>query len=137
MVEPKISLSLLVPGAGMLSSQECEKNPKDSYEENRLPIVYYKGKGKNQKKIKKLIIFQTRKNKLITQNINISKEAYEDMLNTPTSVKLAKAIKYDVNGEVIVRTWDTMSIDERLKKHFDLIAHDLHAVSYSYEILGD
>lgn len=33
--------------------------------------------------------------------------------------------------------WDTMTVHERLKAHFDQIAHDLGAVSYSYEILGD
>lgn len=124
MVEPKISLSLLVQGAGILSSQECEKNPKESYNEQKMLISFTKGKGKNQKTVKKLLVINTRKQKLVTQNINICEEAYHHMLNTPTTAKLGKV-------------WDTLSEHDRLKCHFDLIAHDLHAVSYSYEVLGD
>lgn len=137
MVEPKVSLSLLVPGAGMLSSQECEKNPKESYNEHKLLISYTKGKGKYQKEAKKLLVIQTRKQKMVSQNINICEEAYHHMIATPTSPKLAKPTKYNQFGEVVERVWDTLSVHERLKHHFDLIAHDLHAVSYSYEVLGD
>lgn len=137
MVEPKISLSLLVQGANMLSSQECEKNPKESYNEHKMLISYTKGKGKNQKTSKKLLVIQTRKQKLVTQNINICEEAYKHMLSTPTSAKFSKPTKKNKAGDVIERVWDTMSVHERLKEHFDLMAHDLHAVSYSYEILGD
>lgn len=137
MVEPKISLSLLVPGAGMLSSQECDKNPKESYDEHKILISYTKGKGKYQKEAKKLLVINTRKQKLVTQNINICEEAYYHMLATPTSPKLAKPTKTNKNGDVVERVWDTLSVHERLKHHFDQIAYDLRAVSYSYEILGD
>lgn len=131
MVEPKVSLSLLVPGAGMMSSQECEKNSKDSYNEHKMLITFTKGKDKNQKVVKKPITIKTRKQKLVTQNINICEEAYNYMLDTPTHPKLSKYAGKDK------RVWDTMSIDEKLRHHFDLIAYDLNAVSYSYEILGD
>lgn len=137
MVEPKVSLSLLVPGAGMMSSQECEKNPKESYDEHKMLISYTKGKGKSQRVAKKLLVINTRKQKLVSQNISICEEAYHHMLSTPTSHKLAKPTKYNKNGEVIERVWDKLTVHERLKYHFDLIAHDLRAVSYSYEILGD
>ena len=137
MVEPKISLSLLVPGAGMLSSQECEKKPKENYNEHKVLINYTKGKGKHQKTVKKLLIVNTRKQKLVTQNINICEEAYHHMLSTPTSPKLARPAKIDRNGAVVKRVWDTLSVHERLKSHFNLIAYDFRAVSYSYEILGD
>lgn len=137
MVEPKISLSLLVQGAGMLSSQECEKKPKESYNEHKMLISYTKGNGKNQKTVKKLLVVNTRKQRLITQNINICEEAYHHMLSTPTSSKLAKPIRTNKHGEVIKRVWDTLSVHERLKSHFDIIAHDFRAESYSYEILGD
>ena len=43
MVEPKVSLNLLVPGAGILSSQECEKNPKKNYDEHKV-LIYVKEK---------------------------------------------------------------------------------------------
>lgn len=137
MVEPKINLSLLVPGAGLLTPEFCEKNPKESYNEHKMLISYTKGKGKNQREAKKLLVIQTRRQRLVTQNINICEEAYKHMLSTPTSAKFSKPTKKNKAGDVIERVWDTKSVHERLKEHFDLMAHDLHAVSYSYEILGD
>lgn len=124
MIEPKISLSLLVQGATMLSSQECEKNPKESYNEHIVTLEFPKGKGKQQRTIKKTFKVQTRKSKLITQNINLCEDAYYYMINNATDPKL-------------IKKWPHMSIDSRLKAHFDLIAHDLRAVSYDYKVLDD
>lgn len=124
MIEPKISLSLLVPGAGLLSSQECDKNSKESYNEHKMLIKFTKGKGKYAREAKKLLVIKTRKQKVVTQNISICEEAYHHMLETPTSSRM-------------IKVWNTLTEHEKLKVHFDLIAHDLHAVSYSYEILGD
>lgn len=135
MAEPKISLSLLVPGANMLSSQECEKNSKDNYEEFKVTVSTVKGIGKNSREVKKVYTVHTRKSRLITHHINMTNEAYEWMLDTPTNSKLAKPLKLNNAGDVIKRVWDTLSIHQRLKAHFDLIAHDLKAVTYSYEIL--
>lgn len=128
---------MLVPGAGLLTPEFCEKNPKESYNEQKMLIKHTKGKGKFQKEVKKLLVIKTRKQRMASQNINICEEAYRSMLDTPTSHKLAKPTKLDKNGEVIERVWDTLSVHDRLKSHFNLIAHDLGAVSYSYEILGD
>ena len=74
---------------------------------------------------------------MASQSINICEDAYNHMLATPTSPKLAKPTKVNSVGDVIERVWDTLPKHERLKNHFDQIAHDLGAVSYSYEILGD
>ena len=120
----KLRLSFYVPGAQMLSSQECEANSKNSYDEHKMLIEYYKGKGKKQKKVKELISFRTRKSKLVTHGINITEEAYQYMLDTPPSEKLLKG-------------WKNMPKGARLKAHFDLIAYDLKAESYNYEILED
>lgn len=124
MVEPKIRLSLLVPGAGMLSSQECEENPKESYDEHRLHINVSKDKGKHKKEVKQVIVVKTRKQKTATQSISISKEAYDYMVETAPSSKLQ-------------RTWNFIPVRERLKAHFDQIAHDLCAIDYTFEIFGD
>lgn len=137
MTELKVSLSFFVPGANMLSSQECDKNPKKNYNEDKMLIRFTKGKGKHQKEREKPLIIRTRKQKLAIQKLNICEEAYKYMLSTPTSVKLSRPTKRNKDGDVIERVWDTMSVHERLKKHFDLLAHDFHAVSYSYEILDD
>lgn len=124
MVEPKVSLSLLVQGAGMLSSQWCEKNPKDAYNEHTVTVNFPKGKGKHQKMVKKTFTVQTRKPKLITQNISLCVEAFHYMLHNAPDPKLTKK-------------WSHMNVDQKLKTHFDLIAYDLKAVSYSYQILDD
>lgn len=94
-------------------------------------IKYTKGKGKFQKEVKKLLVVKTRKQRMVSQNISICEEAYRSMLDTPTSPKLAKPL-INEKGEVKGRIWDTLSEHERLKHHFDLIAHDLGAASYSY-----
>lgn len=137
MTELKVSLSFFVPGANMLSSQECDKNPKENYNEDKMLIRLTRGKGKHQKEREKSLIIRTRKQKLAIQKLNICEEAYKYMLSTPTSVKLSRPTKRNKDGDVIERVWDTMSVHERLKKHFDLLAHDFHAVSYSYETLDD
>lgn len=124
MFEPKISLSFIVPGTVMLSSQECEENPKESYDEHKLVIKETKGKGKHKKEIKKIISFKTRKSRTAIRHINISNEAYDYMLNNT------------VNG-INQKKWVNMPKDARLKAHFDLMASDFHAISYSYEILDD
>lgn len=120
-----IRLSLQVPGAGMLSSQECEQNPKESYNIHKVPVVFTKGKGKFQKTVKQILTVKTRKQRLITQNISICKEAYDYMLETPA------------NGRISQEKWIALPEKERLKAHLDQIAQDLKAVSYTYEILDD
>ena len=135
MVEPKISLSLLVQGAGMLSSQECEKNPKESYIAHKIMVSETKGKGKYKRTITKPLYVHTRKARTASQHINMSTEAYLHMLSTPVNAKLAKVVKMTKSGAV--RAWDLLSEHEKLTHHLDLIAHDLHAISYEYEILGD
>lgn len=137
MLEIKVRLSLSVPGAQLLSEQECSKNPKISYNDEKVIITNFKQKGKNQKEITKHIVIKTRKQRPVIQNISICKEAYKYMLSTPTSTKFNKPTKRNKNGDVVERMWDTMSVHERLKKHFDLIAHDFRAISYNYEILED
>lgn len=123
-MEVKVLLSLLVQGANLLTPEFCEKNPKESYDTCRIPIEVIKGKGKRQKKVKEILIVKTRKQRLVKQSINICKEAFDYMLETPAKQKL-------------IKVWKTLSMHDKLKAHFDLIAEDFRAVSYSYEILDD
>lgn len=120
MTEIKVSLSLLVPGATMLSSQEWEENSKKLLNEEKI-VVETKQKGKVKRET---ITIHTRKQRLVTQHIDMTQEAYQYMLNTPAEPKF-------------IRIWNNLSKSERLKKHFDLIAHDLGAIKYSFEILDD
>lgn len=109
MVEPKVRLTLLVPGAGLVSQQVAENKPK-----------------RKKRKVKTIKVPRTAK-----QSINLSKEAYDYMVETPTEAKFAKIAKG------MKRKWDLLTVNERLKHHFNQIAHDLRAISYSYEVLGD
>lgn len=120
-METKIVLSLLVPGAKRLTQEFCEKNPKDSYNEEKLSIIYYK----KNKKCREEIIIKTRKNELITHVINIGEQAYVYMLNTPATKNYSK------------KKWDSLPVDLKLKEHFNLIAMDFRAVSYSYKVLNN
>ena len=94
-------------------------------------------KGYKSKKDKspEVITFRTRKSIPARQVLKISQEAYEDMLEESTSPKYNKIVA-KVKGKLI-RVWDTMSEDARIKKHCELIAHDMGAIDFSYNILGD
>lgn len=134
MVENKISLTFVLPGSILLSEQECSKNPKNSYITHKI-MLPHSIKGKKMKPVYKPIFVKTRKTRTVTQHINMTTEAYLYMLNTPTTSKLSRMVKNKSKG--IVRAWDLLSEHEKLSAHFDLIASDLHAISYFYEILQD
>lgn len=135
MIDNKLSLTFVLPGSTLVSSQECEKNPKESCITHKIMVSETKGKGKNKRTITKPLYVQTRKARTASQHINMSTEAYLHMLNTPVNAKLAKVVKVTKSGPI--RAWDLLSEHEKLTHHLDLIAHDLHAISYEYKVLGD
>lgn len=134
----KLRLSLCVPGAQLLSSQECEKNPKDSYNTEKLTIEYSEESGKKAKKKKEILVIKTRKQRTVKHNINITSESYNYMINAsePPTAKYAKPVGHKRNGTPI-SLWSTMTIKDRLKVHLDTIAAHFNAVGYTYEILED
>ena len=133
MVEPKVSLTLVLPGSNMVSQQVAENKPKDYTEPNFLTIRTFDEKTKKVKK--ETLVFNTRKSIDAAQVLKMSQEAYEAMLEESTSPKYNKIVA-KVKGKLI-RVWDTMSEDARIKKHCELIAHDMGAIDFSYNILGD
>lgn len=135
MNDVKISLTFVLPGSTLLSEQECSKNPKESYITHEIMVSNTKGKGKYRKTITKSLYVHTRKARTTSQHINMSTEAYLHMLSTPVNAKLTKIVKMTKSGAI--RAWDLLSKHERLTHHLDLIAHDLHAISYEYEVLED
>ena len=132
MVEPKLSLILVLPGSIMISQQVAENKPEELTEENKMFFKSYKSK---KDKSPEVITFRTRKSIPARQVLKISQEAYEAMLEESTSPKYNKIVA-KVKGKLI-RVWDTMSEDARIKKHCELIAHDMGAIDFSYNILGD
>ena len=133
MVEPKLSLILVLPGSNMVSQQEAENKPKDYTEPNFLTVRTF---DKKTKKVKKeTLVFNTRKSIDAAQVLKMSQAAYEAMLEEPTNPKYNKIVAKS-KGKLI-RVWDTMSEDARIKKHCELIAHDLGATEFNFNILGE
>ena len=116
----------------MVSQQVAENKPEEFTEEHKMFFKSYKSK---KDKSPNVIVFRTRKSIPARQVLKMSQEAYEAMLEESTSPKYNKVIA-KVKGKLI-RVWDTMSEDARIKKHCELIAHDMGAIGFSYNILGD
>lgn len=132
MVEPKLSLILVLPGSIMISQQVAENKPEELTEEHKMLFKSYKSK---KDKSPEVITFRTRKSIPARQVLKMSQEVYKAMLEESTSPKYDKVIA-KVKGKLI-RVWDTMSEDARIKKHCELIAHDMGAIDFSYNILDD
>ena len=132
MVEPKLSLILVLPGSIMVSQQVAENKPEELTEEHKLLFKSYKSK---KDKSPEVITFRTRKSIPVRQVLKMSQEAYKAMLEESTSPKYDKVIA-KVKGKLI-RVWDTMSEDARIKKHCELMAHDMGAIDFSFNVLGD
>ena len=132
MIEPKLSLILVLPGSIMISQQVAENKPEELTEEHKMLFKSYKSK---KDKSPEVITFRTRKSIPARQVLKMSQETYKAMLEESTSPKYDKVIaKVKVK---LIRVWDTMSEDARIKKHCELIAHDMGAIDFSYNILDD
>lgn len=127
MSEIKVRLSMEVPGATMLSSQDCEKmSKKKAYNSFKLVVGYKTKQGKKSIMKKEVLHISTRAAKPARQNISISKEAYSYM----TDAK-------EIPSSKLTKVWSKMSIAQRLEYHFNLIAEHFGATSFSYEVLDD
>lgn len=127
MVETKIRLSMVIPGATMISSQDCEKMSKeDAFEPSTLNISYKVKKGKKEVIKRETLYINTRKSIPARQSISISKEAYSYMID-PKEIPTASMRK----------TWPKLSLTKRLEYHLAIIAEHFNAISYSYEIFND
>lgn len=127
MSEIKVRLSMEVPGATMLSSQDCEKmSKKEAYEHSIVTVEYKVKKGKKLKTVKETLHINTRKSRHAKHNISITKEAYASMIS-----------KTEIPVPKLNKVWSQMSNKKRLEYHLNLIAENFNAYSYSYEILDD
>ena len=144
MNEIKLSLSIELPGSTMFSKEEClktthkviEKKTKagkiykktikvkvedwDKMEEYSMKVTNRDGTNPE------IITFHTRKCKPATQSLNISKEAYEYMIDKDSCPSWSKPGK-----------WAVMGKKERLKTHLQKIVEHLGGTSYSYQVFED
>ena len=126
MLETKVSLTIVVPGATMISKQECLKQLENNVEEslilNHSVITVYDKDNKNQE----VLHIKTRKCIPAKQSINICKDAYEAMTSSE--------IPYKVRNK---SEWFAMSKKQRLEKHLDDIASHMGGVVESYVVFED
>lgn len=132
MVEPKLSLILILPGGTLVSQQVAENKPEELTEEQKIVFKNYKSKKDKKPEV---VVFKTRKSIPARQVLKMSQEAYEAMLETSTSPKYNKVVAKS-KGKLI-RVWDTMSEDARIRKHCELIAHDMGAIDFSFNVFED
>jgi hypothetical protein len=160
MDEIKISLTVLVPGAKLLSEQECSKY-------STKPIIVkkgrYKGKQARDKDGKFLyrteivpdpekcdkhvlrfddgnITFYTRKQESIRRVINMYEEAYDYFISNemPPGYHAPKGFKPKGGGGPInAQAWKKLSIEERLNWHLNAIAISMGGTLADYKIFDD
>lgn len=144
MSEIKLSLSIELQGSTMFNKEEClktthkviEKKTKagkvykktievevedwDKMEKHSMRVANMKGTNPE------IITFYTRKCKPAAQSLNISKEAYEYMIDKDSCPSWSKPGK-----------WAAMSEKERLEAHLQRTVEYLGGISYTYQVFED
>lgn len=135
MSEPKVRLSFEVPGATMLSSQECEKmSKKEAYNRTTIVIGHQVKKGKKLVTEKQTLHINTRKPKPAKQCIIIPKEAYNYMVS-----KEGIPTKGGDERKLVISpiVWSNMKPEKRLNVHMKLLVESLGGFNPEWEILDD
>lgn len=144
MIDIKLNLSIELPGSTMLSKEECFKTTHKVIEKKTKAGKIYKKtievKVEDWDKMEKhsmrvantngtnpeIITFHTRKCKPATQSLNMSKEAYEYMIDKDSCPSWSKPGK-----------WAAMSEKERLEAHLQRTVEYLGGISYAYRVFED
>ena len=133
MSEIKLSLSIELRGSTMFSKEECLKTTQET-------ITTKNGRKRTVTKVvedwdkmentngtnPEIITFHTRKCKPATQSLNMSKEAYEYMIDKDSCPSWSKPGK-----------WAAMSKKERLEAHLQRTVEYLGGTSYTYQVFED
>lgn len=144
MIDIKLNLSIELPGSTMLSKEECLKTTRKVIEKKTKAGKIYKrtieAKVEDWDKMEKhsirvtntngtnpeIVTFYTRKCKPATQSLNMSKEAYEYMIDEDSCPSWSKPGK-----------WAAMSEKERLEAHLQRTVEHLGGISYTYQVFED
>lgn len=144
MNEIKLSLSVELQGSTMFSKEECLKTTRKVIEKKTKAGKIYKKtievKVEDWDKMEKhfmrvaninganpeIITFHTRKCKPAAQSLNMSKEAYEYMIDKNSCPSWSKPGK-----------WAAMSEKERLEAHLQRTVEYLGGISYTYQVFED
>lgn len=140
MSEIKLSLSIELQGSTMFSKEECLKTTRETITtkngRKRTVIKVVEDWDKMEKHTMRvtdtngtnpeIITFHTRKCKPATQSLNMSKEAYEYMIDKDSCPSWSKPSK-----------WAAMSEKERLEAHLQRTVEHLGGTSYTYQVFED
>lgn len=121
-MDVKVVLTLIVPGAVMVEQEPATvAQNKDDFDVHIVPVEFKDKKGKY---VKDTLVVRTRKSKDAVQKIKMDRAAYDYMLTTPVDPKMAQR-------------WKSTRNNDRLRYHFEQIAKDMGAKSYTFEVLED
>lgn len=136
MSEIKIRLSLSVRGAQRVSWEEAQKHPKESYD---LSVIKVEAGSGRKGKIYDTFAVKTLKNRVIKQNVQLSKDAYDYMISDYIpSDEFRKTVYIRKNGKKKgVSLWESFTEKQKLDWHLKQLADSLGAIDFSYEILED
>jgi len=131
MADAKLSVTIVLPGSIMMTSQECDKNPKENYDRHTmvLSVAGYDKKTKKSFIKKEPLHFETRRCIPASQVIKMNAEAYRYMISAECPEWFA------ANGGI--RKWKNLSCKERLEFHLDRTCKGMGGLSYTYKILDD
>lgn len=113
----KISASFKLQGSVMYSEKDKNSEPLH-YNVNTINL-YDKKKNKTE-----TVKFKTSRYKPCIQTINMSIEAYQYMMSTPTA-------------NMSAAHWKRMSENQRITEHLKENQHDLGAVSFEFIVFND
>lgn len=127
MNDVKLNLNIILPGSVMLSSKECEENPKRNYEKQVIRVETIKQDKKKKKYIKNVeyLDIYVRKCRTASQSINMTKQAYDYMTS--------KECPYFAKP----KDWARMSKVKRLEAHLEETCKALGGISYTYQVFED
>lgn len=137
MNQPKVSLSIILPGSTMVSKGDSLKQVNkefttkkgkkihktilvEDYDKHDINSMFVQDKTGKER-----ITYYTRKCKPASQSLLINKEAFIDMIsvNNPEGIPLSQ--------------WKKMSKIQRLEWHLQRIVDTIDGISYSYQIFED
>lgn len=128
MDDVKVNLNIVLLGSTMLSKQECLKNPKESYEHQKIRVETVKKDPKKKNKFIKSVEWidiKVRKCKTASQSINMTHQAYKYMIG--------KECPYFMKP----KDWARMSKVKRLEAHLEETCRALGGISYTYQVFED
>lgn len=131
MADAKLSVTIMLPGSNMMTSQECEENPTENYKRNLLilSVKHYDSKAKTSFYKKEPLVFLTRKSVPAQQVLKMSNEAYEYMIS-------GSCPEWFIPQGGISK-WKHMNAEQRLEAHLTRTCKALGGLSYTYTVFND